>query len=160
MKSSTSKKSALETNKAAKESKILEAKVSDTILLEPKNKPKKKRKKDKNAGLLYSINTAENSMKVVNNVKQKLQQLNIQKSSFSSIPNQNIKRHPTPNKNELNLQIQSKVNIKSSAKKGAKNVFQPTPKRNNLLQLANALKAKGNQSGSNSQADKLKQLLK
>lgn len=140
----------------------IENKASDKLLLEPvcQKKPKKKRKKDKNAGLLYSMNKDDHSVKAVTNIKQKLQNLNIQKPSISKISNQNTKKHQNPNKNKPNLQIQSKVNMKNTTKKGAKNIPQPSAKRNNLLQLANALKSKGNPSGSNSQADKLKQLLR
>lgn len=158
-KPSTSKKIAedeSEINLAANKLKFVENQATKKLLLEPvcNKKPKKKRKKDKNAGLLYSINKDDNSAKAVINIKQKIQKLDIQKPSISTISNQHTKKHQNPNKNKPHLQIQSKVNMKNTTKK------QPTPKRNNLLQLANALKSKGNPSGSSSQADKLKQLLR
>lgn len=150
------------TNLAANDVKIVENKASDKLSLEPvcTKKPKKKRKKDKNAGLLYSINKDDKSVKTVTKINRKLQKLDIQKPSISTISNQNTKKHQNVNKNKPSLQIQSKVNMKNASKKGAKNISQPTPKRNNLLQLANALKSKGNPSGSNSPSDKLKQLLR
>lgn len=151
-----------EINLTTNDLNIVENKALETQLSEPvfKQKAKKKRKKDKNAGLLYAMNKTDNSIKAVTNVKEKLQKLNIQKPSVSTITNQNTKKSQNTNKNKPNLQIQSKVNMKGAAKKGVKNIPQPSVKRNNLLQLANALKAKGNQSGTNSQADKLKQLLR
>lgn len=146
------------TKLTTKESNIVENKASDKLLSEPvcQKKPKKKRKKDKNAGLLYSMKKDDNAVKTVTNINQKLQKLNIEKPSVSTISNQNTKKHQNANKGKPNLQIQSKVNKKNTAKKGVKNF----PQRNNLLQLANALKAKSSPSGSNSQADKLKQLLR
>lgn len=153
-KAATSKKISedkTETELITNESKTIESKAK----LEPvsKMKPKKKRKKDKNAGLLYSLNKDDNSVKAVTNIKQKLQNLNIEKASVSTISNQNTKNHQNPNKNKNKSNL-----LKNTAKKGA--IPQPSAKRNNLLHLANALKAKGSPSGANSQVDKLKQLLR
>lgn len=164
-KPSTSKKSSegkSGINLTTNDLEIVENKASDKLLPEPvcNKKSKKKRKKDKNAGLLYSIKKDDNSVKAVINIKQKLQKLDIQKPSLSTISSQNTKKHQNPNKNKPSLQLQSRVNMKNTTKKGAKNTQKPPAKRNNLLQLANALKSKGNPSGSNSQADKLKQLLR
>lgn len=152
-----SKKISEEENVATNETKTVEKKLPDKLLLEPdcNKNPKKKRKRDKNAGLLYAVNKDDNSVKAVTNVKLKFDKLNIQKAASTS-SNQNIKKHQIHNKGKSNATKQSKVNVKNTPKKGVKSL----PQRNNLLQLANALKAKGNPSGSNSQADKLKQLLR
>lgn len=128
---------------ATNDTKIVERKLPDKAL----KKPKKKRKKDKNAGLLYSVNKDDHSVKAVTKIKRKLDNLNIQKKK---------KKHQAPIKSKLLALERPKVNKKITAKKGVKSL----PQRNNLLQLANALKSKGSPSGSNSQADKLKQLLR
>lgn len=151
-----------ETAAAANESKMVVNKVPNELLLASiaRKTPKKKRKKDKNAGLLYSIDKGDNSVRAVSNFKQKLQKLNIEKLSASRTLNQNPTKHRNFTKNKPSLQIQSKINLKANTKKKRpKNVPQPPAKRNNLLQLANALKANSNQSGATSQADKIKQLL-
>lgn len=146
-------------NLAAKGLNIIDTKASNKVRQEPlpKKESKKKRKRDKNAGLLYSINKDDHSVKAVANIKQKLQHLNNKKPSLSTPSNQNRKIHQNLNKQP---QIQSKVTMKAAtAKKCVKNHPQSAAKRNNLLQLAKALKTKANQSSTNSQADKLKQLL-
>lgn len=114
---------------------------------------KKKRKKDKNAGLLYSLDKGSgNSATKIVNLCQQTQSLNIQKRPNAPYqPNKNV--HSNLNKNAT----KNKANKGPSNK--AKNFAQPLPKRSNLLQLANALKTKSNPSGSN-HADKLKQMLR
>lgn len=146
----------IDENTTIVEAKLIENKPSAKVLLEPicNKKPKKKRKRDKNAGLLYSVNKDDNSVKAVTIVKQKFDKLNIQKPTSTS--SQNMKKHQAPNKSKSNAPTQSKVKTKNTAKKGGKSL----PQRNNLLQLANALKSQGSSSGSNSPADKLKQLLR
>lgn len=121
-------------------------------------KAKKKRNKDINAGLLYSLQKDTNSVKTLVNINQKLQTLNIEKTKSTPIQpkitlQQSKKNSPKPPK-------QSILNPKKSSCKIVKNISQPMGKRSNLLQLANALKSKGYQSNSKSSADKLKQLLK
>lgn len=111
---------------------------------------KKKKKKDKNAGLIYSLNkTNTNSTKKIVNLCQQTQTLNIQKpATISNKFNKNTNQNANKNK----------TNATKGSKQKSKNIFQTTPRRNNLLLLANALKAKSNQP--NSQADKLKQMLR
>lgn len=137
------------TDSKAKESKTeVETDVpKQSIDLHQKQVPakKKKKKKDKNAGLIYTLNkTDTNSAKKIVNLCQQTQTLNIQKSA-----NISNKFNKNTNKN--------KTNTTKGPKQKSKNISQPAPRRNILL-LANALKAKSNQS--NSQADKLKQMLR
>lgn len=109
---------------------------------------KKKRKKDKNAGLLYSLKTNEKtSEKKIVNLCQQTQTLNIQKKTNAlNQPNKHLKKNSNKNKaNTPNNKVKNKIML--------------TPKRNNLVLLANALKATSNQSSS-SQTDKLKQMLR
>lgn len=127
-----------------------EAKIKESREVRPLVSSAKKRKKDKNAGLLYSVNKVDNSVKKID-INRKMQSLNIQK--ISNVPFQVGK-----NKKNNNPQNQSKS--KSNRTKVTKNIPQPAMKRNNLLQLAHALKAKGNPSGSKTSTDKLKQMLR
>lgn len=111
---------------------------------------KKKRKKDKTAGLLFSVvkdsNTSE--QKIVKSKPQPLPQSSTVQVKLN-VPKQFDKK-PNRNKNKGKLQNKSKSKMK--------NIPQPAPKRSSLLQLANALKSKSNQSISSE--DKLKQLLR
>lgn len=113
---------------------------------------KKKRKKDKNAGLFYSLTKDTNAVNKIVKVQPK--------------------PHPQAPKIQMNVnlskQLDKKLNLNANKKKtktasGAKvklkNILQPATKRSSLLQLANALKAKTNPSSS-SQGDKLKHLLR
>ncbi|XP_055299579.1 uncharacterized protein LOC129567065 [Sitodiplosis mosellana] len=116
----------------------------------PHPAPVKKKKKDKNAGLLYSLKKDDtNSAKKIVNLCQQTQTLNIQKKAIGS--NQfNKNTNQNANKN--------KRNTPKGPKQKSKNISQPAPRRANIMLLANALKAKSNQS--NSQVDKLKQMLR
>lgn len=112
----------------------------------PQLQKKKKRKKDKNAGLLFSV------VKDSNTSKQKIVKSQPQPSTVQvklNVPKPFDKK-PNKNKNKGKLQNKSKTKTK--------NIPQPVPKRSSLLQLANALKSKSNQSMSS--GDKLKQLLR
>lgn len=125
---------------------------------------KKKRKKDKNAGLTYSLSNSAplkkdegKATKKIINLCEQTKTMHIQKKPIiSTIQNQtkNTQNHQNGNKNKVN---------KNQAAKGpkvkSKNISQAPPKRNNLLLLANALKAKSAPSSS-SQTDKLKKMLR
>lgn len=132
-----------------------------TAEIQPNVSVKKKRKKNKNnnAGLLFTLNKDDNSVTKVVNISQKMQTMNIQKTM--NVPNHFDKNANQPlSKNKGLPQSQSKGKSKNKSAKFTKNLSQPAVKRNSILHLANALKAKGSQSGSNSQADKLKQMLR
>lgn len=143
-----------------KERNIMKYKPSnETIFHAPSElSTKKRRKKDKSAGLLYTVNKDDNSVKKTGQIIQKLQISNIQKKSI--VPSQSYKTaHQSPG-TRGKLQNQTNTKHKKIQTKHMKNVALPVVKRNTLLQLANALKSKSNQSGASSQTDKLKQLLK
>lgn len=111
---------------------------------------KKKNKRDKNAGLLYSLKKDDtNSAKKIVNLCHQTQTLQIQKKT--PVSNQ-------PNKSTNNSANKSKMSTQKGSKPKSKNISQPAPRRTNILLLANALKAKSSQS--NSHVDKLKQMLK
>lgn len=126
---------------------------------------KKKRNKDKSAGLLYTVNKDDNSVKKTAQIKQKPQISNVQKKPKKQlVPFEHWTQcyrpgHQNPN-NKGNLQNERNTKHKQIHTKNTKNMPPPVVKRNCLLQLANALKAKSNPSGSSTQADKLKHLLK
>lgn len=127
-----------------------ETKTEKSREIRPVVSSKKKRKKDKNAGLLFSVNKLDNSVKKVD-INRKMQSLDIQRTSnVGKSMNQQV------NKNKNKNQSKSKTNLA----KAMKNIPQPAIKRNSLLQLAHALNAKGNQSGSKTSTDKLKQMLR
>lgn len=125
--------------------------------------PKKKRKKDKSAGLLYTFNKLS-----VKKVAQPCQQKKMdpcKQPSISNVPAKvNVPAKTNVTKEFSRKLIQNVPKNKNQAKKQnapkakMKNVPQQAPKRNSLLLLANALKAKSSQSGS--PGDKLKQMLK
>lgn len=119
------------------------------------SKSKKKRKKDKNAGLLYTLKkTYDNNAKTMVNLCQQTQTMNIQKkpnvsqSSIQSIINKSINQATNKNKSKPNKGQQPK------------NLKQPPPKRNALLHLAKALKANNDKSSSNLTNDKLKKMFR
>lgn len=130
--------------------------ASETVNIHEQLKSKKKRKKDKNAGLLYSLKkNDDNTAKSVVNLCQKTQTLNIQqKSTIQLKPNISNNKNSNSNANKNNAKLSNRPKAK------LKNITQPLPKRNNLLLLANALKANSKQSTSSTQADKLKQMLR
>lgn len=120
---------------------------------------KKKRKKEKNAGLLYSLNKDDvGAARKTVNLCQKTQTLNIQQK-LQNIPNQSINKKTNNNPNRT--VNKNKTKVPKGPKLKSKNILHPPTKRHNLLLLADALKAKSNnQSNANSQADKLKQMLR
>lgn len=129
---------------------VQKTKTIETVNLSHQTTAKKKKKKDKTAGLLYTLNKNDNNAtKKMINLCQQTQTLNIQKRV-------NVTKQF--NKNTQQNANKNKPNTSTGPKQKSKNISQPAPRRNNLLLLANALKAKGSQS--NSQADKLKQMLR
>lgn len=149
------KKSSSDTKskKTQREEKIVFQKIKpiEAAKLPPSAPAKKKKnKKDKNAGLLYSLKKDEtNSAKKIVNLCQQTQTLQIQKKT--PVTNQlNKNTYKNANKNKMNTQ--------KGSKQKSKNISQSAPRRTNILLLANALKAKSNQS--NSHVDKLKQMLR
>ncbi|XP_031617516.1 uncharacterized protein LOC116337244 [Contarinia nasturtii] len=154
------KKSVLESK--LQKSETTQTKRQSELIVTPQqpSSSKKKRKKDKNAGLLYTLKKDEGkTAKKIINLCEQTQTLNIQKKSVvaaahTNQPNKNSQKngHHTGNKN-------SNQKGKGPKVKSKKNISQPPPKRNNLLLLANALKAKST-STPNSHTDKLKQLLR
>lgn len=110
---------------------------------------KKKRKKDKSAGLLFTINKD-------NQKAEKVQTATTHSNSQTNSLGKKLKISLTLN--------QPKQNNKSNEKKATVQLKSAAPafhKKSGLLQLANALKAKGNQSTSNkSSNDKLKQMMR
>lgn len=121
---------------------------------------KKKRKKDKNAGLLISLKKEHNKpAKKIGHLVQQTQSMAIQKTVTAS--SQLNKSFITNLNKSANKYVKKgKGNVQKGVNKKAKTVAQPKPKRPNLLLLANALKAKSNHSKSNSHEDKLKQMLR
>lgn len=121
---------------------------------------KKKRKRDKTAGLLFTLNKEHSkSVKNLGNLCQQTQSLIIHKTpNASSQPNKsfNINSNKIANKNT----IKNKGNVQKGPNKKAKTVVQPPPKRHNMLLLANALKAKSSHPKNNSHEDKLKRMLR
>lgn len=122
---------------------LFQNKAKETIV-EPSLK--KKRKKDKNAGLLYSM------QKDNNDSSKKIAKLLPKPSMVETyIPNL-FDRKPKVNKN--------KGKTANGPKTKPKNTPKTAPKRHSLLHLANALKSQSNQPKLNSQEDKLKKLLR
>lgn len=111
---------------------------------------KKKRKKDKTAGLLFSVvkDSSTSKQTIVKSQPQPLLQPSTVQLKFN-VPKPFDKKS-NGNKNKGKLQNKSKTKMK--------NIPQPVPKRSSLLQLANALKSKSNQPVSSE--NKLKHLLR
>lgn len=115
-----------------------------------KQSKKKHRKKDKNAGLLYTVKEETKSVfkpPTLSTMKCKPAELTL------TAKKQNIKLS--------NVKLNSDTKKKKMQSHPSKNiVVQHKQKRNNLLQLANALKTKDHQLSASSSNDKLRQMFK
>lgn len=143
-KSADAKKQKLDENKT---NPIQNKSIGSSV--EQQLQKKKKRKKDKTAGLLFSV--VKDSTSKQNIVKSQPQPL-LQPSTVQLKFNKPkpFDKKPNGNKNKGKLHNKSKTKMK--------NIPQPVPKRSSLLQLANALKSKSNQPVSSE--NKLKHLLR